>query len=139
MEKIYKTKQRANILNYLKENKEKHITAEDIIVYFKKIGAPIGKSTIYRYLDNLVQENIIRKYVSSETGGAACFQYINNQDKCNNHYHMKCTKCGALIHLNCDEINELSNHIFKDHKFKLDTCKTVLYGTCEKCLNKEEN
>lgn len=139
MEKVYKTKQRSNILNYLKENKEKHITAEEIILYFKKIGTPIGKSTIYRYLDNLVQENIIRKYANSETGGAACFQYINNHDKCNNHYHMKCTKCGALIHLDCDEINELSNHIFKEHNFKLDTCKIILYGTCENCLNEEEN
>lgn len=138
MEKIYKTKQRANILNYLKQNNNKHITAEDIINHFKKIGTPIGKSTIYRYLDNLVQENIIRKYVSTEAV-AACFQYINNQNECNNHYHMKCTKCGALIHLDCEEVNELSEHIFKDHKFKLDTCKTVLYGICEKCLNKEEN
>lgn len=139
MEKIYKTKQRANILNYLKENNEKHITAENIIDYFKKMGTPIGKSTIYRYLDNLVEENIVRKYVTPETGVAACFQYINNQDKCNSHYHMKCTKCGILIHLDCDEINELSNHIFKEHKFRLDTCKTVLYGTCEECFSKEEN
>ena len=99
---------------------------------------PIGKSTVYRYLDNLVQENIIRKYVSSESGVAACFQYINNQIECNNHYHLKCTKCGNLLHLNCNEINELSNHIFEEHKFKLDTCKTVLYGTCEICLSKEE-
>ena len=138
MEKNYKTKQRANILDYLKQNNEKHITAEDIINYFKKNGTPIGKSTIYRYLDNLVKENIIRKYVSAENGTAACFQYINNQDECTNHYHMKCTNCGSLIHLACDEINELSNHIYKEHKFMLDTCKTVLYGICEKCLSKEK-
>ena len=24
---------------------------------------------------------------------------------------------------------------FKDHKFKIDMCKTVLYGTCEKCMS----
>ena len=31
----YKTKQRANILEYLKENTGKHVTADEIINYFK--------------------------------------------------------------------------------------------------------
>ena len=80
MEKIfkYKTKQRENILNYLKQNKQNHITADQIIEHFKSTGTPIGKSTVYRYLDNLVTENIIRKYISQERG-SACFQYIDNQ------------------------------------------------------------
>lgn len=135
MEKSYKTKQRAAILEYLKNNIEKHITADNIIEYFKSIGSPIGKSTVYRYLDNLVEENIVRKYVTSDRGDAACFQYINGDDECYNHFHMKCSKCGNLIHLDCHEIGELSKHICKNHKFKIDMCKTVLYGTCEKCMN----
>lgn len=129
----YKTKQREHILNYLKTNEKKHVTAEEIIEYFKSIENPIGKSTVYRYLDNLVAENIIRKYISQERG-SACFQYIKNQESCNNHYHMKCIKCGALFHLECNEITDLQNHILQNHNFKLDICKTVLYGTCNNCL-----
>ena len=136
MEKIskYNTKQRQNILNYLKENVQKHITAEEIIEHFKKQENPISKSTVYRYLDNLVSENIIRKYISQERA-CACFQYIENQESCNKHYHMKCIKCGALFHLDCEEISKLEEHIFKNHNFKLDICKTVLYGICKECLN----
>lgn len=133
MEKSYKTKQRANIIKYLINNKSKHITAEMILTYFKDIGEPIGKSTIYRYLDSLVADNKVRKYVASESGSAACFQYIDDAHECKEHYHMKCTKCGNLIHLNCDEIEELSKHIFREHKFKLDVCKTILYGICQNC------
>ena len=129
----YKTKQREHILNYLKTNEKNHVTAEEIIEYFKSIENPIGKSTVYRYLDNLVAENIIRKYISQERG-SACFQYIKNQESCNNHYHMKCIKCGALLHLECNEITDLQNHILQNHNFKLDICKTVLYGTCNNCL-----
>ena len=135
MEKSYKTKQRAAILEYLKNNVDNHITADNIIEYFKAIDNPIGKSTVYRYLDNLVEENIVRKYASSEHGGSACFQYVDGKDECHMHFHMKCSKCGSLIHLDCHEIEELSDHIFKDHKFKIDMCKTVLYGTCEKCMS----
>lgn len=133
----YKTKQRMKILEHLK-NKQEHVTAENIIEHFKNEGSPIGKSTVYRCLDSLVEENIIRKYISSERS-SACFQYIKNNEKCNNHYHMKCTKCGNLFHLNCDEIFELQQHIFKEHNFKIDICKTILYGTCENCLMQEQN
>ena len=80
MEKIfkYKTKQRARILEYLKNNSKQHITADEIINYFKKTENPIGKSTIYRCIDNLIEENVIRKYINEE-GKSACFQYIDNQ------------------------------------------------------------
>lgn len=136
MEKVYKTKQRAAILEYLKENIDEHITADRIIDYFKQIDNPIGKSTVYRTLDTLVQENVIRKYALTDRSEAACFQYMGENASCNEHYHMKCTKCGMLIHLDCDEIKELSEHIFKEHKFRLDTCKTILYGLCENCLER---
>ena len=135
MEKSYKTKQRVAILEYLKNNIDNHITADNIIEYFKSIDNPIGKSTVYRYLDSLVEENIIRKYFGAERGEAACFQYIEDGNECHTHFHMKCSKCGSLIHLDCHDMEELAEHIFKEHKFKLDICKTILYGTCEKCMN----
>ena len=134
----YKTKQRANILEYLKENTGKHVTADEIINYFKKTENPIGKSTVYRCIDSLVEENIIRKYISEE-GKSACFQYIENQEECTKHYHMKCVKCGKLIHLDCNEIAIIQNHILQKHNFKIDVCKTILYGTCKECLNNLAN
>ena len=135
MEKSYKTKQRAAILEYLKQNVDNHITADNIIDHFKQIDNPIGKSTVYRYLDSLVEENIIRKYAGSERGDAACFQYINEEHDCLTHFHMKCSKCGSLIHLDCHEMEELSAHILKEHNFLIDMCKTTLYGTCKNCMN----
>lgn len=137
MERKYKTKQRNSIIEYLKINKDKHITADKIIEHFKATENPIGKSTVYRCLDNLVSENVLRKYVISERDGA-CFQYVENHDNCVNHYHMKCTECGKLLHLECNEITELQEHILNQHNFKIDICKTVLYGLCSDCMNRKE-
>ena len=134
MEKSYKTKQRSRILDYIKENKNAHITADTIIDHFKKCENPVSKATVYRYLDNLVEENIIRKFLSPDANQAACYQYVEDNIECEKHYHMKCTKCGNLVHLDCDELIELSNHILKEHKFKLDPCRTILYGVCENCM-----
>ena len=65
MEKVskYNTKQREKILNYLKEAKGTHISADEIIKYFKEINEPIGKSTIYRYLNILVNEKKIQNTI----------------------------------------------------------------------------
>ncbi len=135
MEKLYKTKQRLYILEYLKQNANEHITADMIIEHFKELGTPIGKATIYRYLDNLVNENKVRKYTMPYRNNAACFQYVDSTDNCLNHYHMKCIKCGNLIHIDCKELEELSQHIYNEHNFKLDIFKTILYGTCKNCMN----
>lgn len=51
----YKTKQREAILQYLIQNKDKHINVDNIVEHLKKKGAAVGKTTVYRYLDVLVR------------------------------------------------------------------------------------
>lgn len=127
----YNTKQREKILAFLKENEDKNITAEEILSYFSNIGESIGKATVYRYLNNLVKENIIKKYLD-ENKNCSCYQYVNNEN-CNEHYHLKCEKCNKIIHLECEEFKDIQKHIAKQHEFELNTIKTVLYGICKKC------
>ena len=134
MKSKYNTKQRERILKYLKENKDSNITADEIINYFKSTNDKIGKATVYRYLNNLVKENIVKKYMV-ENRNCSCYQYIEEQN-CDSHYHLKCEKCNKIIHLECDEFKEVENHIAKEHDFELDSVKTVLYGICKECSKK---
>lgn len=131
MKNNYNTKQREIILKYLIENKNKTITAEDIINYSTEIGEKIGKATVYRYLNNLVENNIIKKFIL-EDNKCSCYQYIDGK-KCEDHYHLKCKNCNKIIHLDCDEFKNIQNHISKEHDFEIDSMKTVLYGLCKKC------
>ena len=134
MKSKYNTKQRERILKYLKENKDSNITADEIINYFKSTNDKIGKATVYRYLNNLVKENIVKKYMV-ENRNCSCYQYIEEQN-CDSHYHLKCEKCNKIIHLECDEFKGVENHIAKEHDFELDSVKTVLYGICKECSKK---
>ena len=132
----YKTKQREILIGYLENFQGKHITASDVYEYFRSQGESIGQSTIYRQLESLVDEGIINKYII-DGNSPACFEYVGNDhhhdggEVC---YHCKCQKCGKLIHLNCDELEEIQEHLFKDHRFKLDPIRTVFYGLCENCI-----
>lgn len=134
----YKTKQRAQVIGCLKQNKDKHMTVEMLMKYLASSGAEVGRATIYRTLDKLCREGIIRRYELT-VDNSACYQYIDEQSDCSDHFHLKCERCGELIHLDCDHISDLSKHILTDHKFKVNNTKTVLYGLCEKCMKEEEN
>lgn len=125
----YKTRQRELILNYLIENKNHHVIADDIAEHLS-----VGKSTVYRYLDKLVNDGIVRKYNIAD-GKSACYQYCENTD-CHNHYHFKCNECGNLFHIECSHIDNMTQHIYKSHRFNVDLCKTVIYGICESCSKK---
>lgn len=130
----YNTKQRELILKYLSESNGKHIKADEIINYLKQNDTPVGKSTVYRYLDALMEEEVIRKYTIEE-GQGACYQYlgIEGHNGCKEHYHLKCSKCGKLFHVSCEFMDEISKHILEHHGFMVDNSKTVFYGICKDC------
>lgn len=133
----YQTAQSRRILTLLQENKERHLTAEEVYLLLKEKGETVGQTTVYRHLEKLCAEGVVRKFAGAD-GGGACFQLAENGTVCKAHYHLKCTACGALFHAECDFLDELSNHIRADHGFLIDGGRTVLYGLCADCVKKEK-
>ena len=133
----YKTKQRDLILEELKKHGSRHLTVEDVMFLLHNSGRDVGKSTVYRYLEKLAQEGIVKKYtVDGER--SVCYQYLHSHKTCSNHYHLKCEKCGKLIHMECETVDRLSEHIFEHHNFHLNAAKCVFYGLCENCIKGED-
>ncbi|MBQ9609018.1 MAG: transcriptional repressor [Lachnospiraceae bacterium] len=131
----YKTKQSEEMLNFLRTTNSKHFTAADVCRYFKDNSIPVGTTTVYRRLEQLVSEGKVKKYLIDETS-CACFEYIGDSEERDypNCYHLKCEECGRLIHLECDEITEFERHITKHHGFKINPMRTTFYGICNECL-----
>ncbi len=128
----YKTRQREIIENCLKENRNIHMTVDDIVLSLSKNNAPVGRTTVYRTLEKMVKENKVRKYVTGNND-SACFQYLEKYNDCHNHFHLKCVDCGKLLHVDCEKINQLSKHIADEHEFSIDMLQTVIYGKCKMC------
>lgn len=132
MENSYNTKQGSLILSLLQKQPGRHFTADDIISELAKGGRPVGKATVYRHLDKLIKQGLVRKYIAEE-GQSACFEFIDKSGNCKSHYHLKCSGCGRLIHVECGYLDELARHVLEHHGFVISPEKTVLYGMCEKC------
>ena len=128
----YNTKQKRSILQLLENNKERQFSCEELTEELKKTGTPVGKTTVYRYLDSLVKSGQVRKYSDTDSK-IAFFQYIDKQLNCQEHMHLRCTRCGELVHLGCDFMCEVGEHILKHHNFRVDNSKTVILGVCENC------
>ena len=121
----YRTKQKEQILNCLVRNKDRHITADEIILALNRDKPLAGKTTVYRYLDTLVSQGTVRRYFV-EGGKSACYQYMEPDGMCRRHFHLKCVDCGRLFHMECDYMGGLDSHIREHHNFQVDNTKTVL-------------
>jgi Fur family ferric uptake transcriptional regulator len=115
---------------------DRHVTVNQMVLQFMKQKAAIGQTTIYRYLEKLAGDGIIRKFSSGE--GGACYQYAGGDAKCREHFHLICEKCGRLIHLDCELLDEIKTHLMQRHKFQINSLKTVFYGLCGKCYASRE-
>lgn len=132
MESGYKTRQREQILQLLLAHQEEHFSVDRIVDCLRAQQQQVGRSTVYRYLEKLVQAGKARKYYIEE-GAGACYQYAGEQSSCHEHFHLKCTSCGRLIHVECNYLEQVSEHVLAHHSFTIDHTKTVLYGLCADC------
>ena len=104
----YKTKQKDQLTAYLRDRSGVHVTAAEIHNDFQNRGVALGMATIYRHLDQLVADGLVRKYIIGATG-SACYEYVGERaDDMVDCFHCKCEKCGKLIHLHCDELDAIT-------------------------------
>lgn len=132
-EQIYKTKQRSMIISLFTENRHQCFSSKEII---EELKGKIGEATVYRMLVKLSREGILQKYISED--GKGSLYRLNDCDRQENHahFHLRCSNCGELVHMDCHMMEEISQHLRLAHGFYIDNAKTVLYGKCEKCADR---
>lgn len=126
---MYNTEKKELLLNIFKTNKDRSFSATTLVTDLKD---SINKATIYRQLKMLEEKAIIRKTYNNETNSYE-YQYATN---CREHLHLKCEKCGNIIHLSCKEANLFINHILKNHGFCIDQYSSNITGICKECMQK---
>lgn len=132
MQKHYRTKCKAGILEYLEKNKEHGVSASDIYSYMQEHAIQVNLATIYRNLEKLTENGLLMKYKTA--GEESClYQYVEPYGHCQEHLHMQCRECGRIFHLECKFMSDISRHLMEDHGFFLECQGSVLTGLCEEC------
>lgn len=123
----YNTKQRDEIVEFFNKHRGKCFTAKDLI---KSGEVSVGEATVYRTLSRLTKQGLLKRYTDGESGAA---YQLNESEECFGHFHLKCINCGKLIHMDCEFMSDMKNHIESSHGFAVDIGKTVIYGVCAEC------
>ena len=106
-------------------------------MHMRAAGSNIGTATVYRHLESMVDEGLIKKYII-DGNSPACFEYVDpgSHEEGEVCFHCKCEVCGKLIHLHCEELEAIQTHILDEHSFRVDPIRTVFYGVCENCISR---
>lgn len=127
----YNTRQKRELLKFLKDRSMQHFSVDEVVFEMQDRGERIGRSTVYRYLELLAEQGSVRKYQSVQ--GVTQYQHVEDGADCDGHFHMMCSKCGNLFHVDCSLMGALTKHLMEDHGFALDPRETILVGTCGAC------
>lgn len=124
----YSTRPRTELYDFLKENRDRCFTVKQII---EEGGLDIGEATVYRTLAAFAAEEKVKKFITGD-GKGAIYQYAAC-DEHENHFHLRCMRCGELFHTECHVIEDMISHIEADHGFRVDAVHTTIYGVCRDC------
>ncbi|MFQ6611990.1 MAG: Fur family transcriptional regulator [Fidelibacterota bacterium] len=105
-----------------------HRDAEDIYLTIVKRGLRVSRATVYRTIDVLVKNKMVRKLELGE--GRARYEHRLDVS---HHDHLVCRKCGKIVEFVDDRIESLQEVIVRQHGFELDYHSHQLFGVCSSC------
>lgn len=132
MAKIYSTRAKAIIMDFLEEHKDARFSANDVYADLIRRGEDMNLATVYRNLEKLTEDGSLIKAKSVEAN-ASFYQFAGEDHSCKNHLHLQCKNCGKIIHLECGFMEEISGHLLSHHGFSVDCEGSVIMGLCENC------
>ena len=107
------TEQRKSIWDEITSSDD-HREAEDIFLSLRKKNINVSRATVYRTIDVLVKNNLVRKLDI----GDAPSKYENKIDS-HHHDHMICLETGNIIEFYNEELENLQDEIAKKHGYKV--------------------
>ena len=110
-ERLRLTDQRIAIWNQIR-NSKKHMDVEEIFSLLKAKKKIVSRATIYRTLDILVKNKLIRKMDVGD--GYSLYELrLDNE----HHDHMICEDTGNIIEFFCEELELLQEKIAREHGY----------------------
>lgn len=121
------SKKREAILESLKGTKT-HPSAEWIYLQLKPIYSDLSMGTVYRNLQQLKEERIIKSIATVK--GNERYDYDISE-----HPHFICEKCGKVLDL-ITQGTYIDHSAFKNNNVLIKSYELILKGQCEDCIEK---
>jgi Fur family ferric uptake transcriptional regulator len=118
---------RDRILNiFLRQ--EGHLSADDLFDLVRAVEPGIGRATVYRTLQWMVDADIARKVDFGE--GRSRYEPSYRHPR---HFHLICTKCHQSSEFLSSDVEALMEEVASARGFTAGQAVVQIYGTCEDC------
>lgn len=136
-DKGYKTTiQRSLVYDILAENKDQHLSTEEVYELIKDKNPKMGIATIYRTLQLFEEIGLVYKHNFDD--GCSRYEILSpNSSEVHQHHHLLCKKCGKIIEVKEDLMNSLEEIIEKQYNFEILNHVVKFTGICSQCRYKE--
>jgi len=128
------TSRREHILKVLLENKDKHLSAEEVYYLVKQKAPDVGLATVYRTLELFLLFDIIHSIDFGD--GRKRYEFCSSGSDGHHHHHLICTRCGKIIEVNEDLLENLETRVSRKHNFTVENHQLKIFGICEKCMHR---
>ena len=101
-----------------------HPTADDVIVFIKKNHPNIATGTVYKVLDSLVENGLVKKVKTEK-------DIMRYDAVMENHHHLYCSESDKIADYYNEEIIELLSDYFRKHAipdFEIGDIKLQING-----------
>jgi Fur family ferric uptake transcriptional regulator len=105
-----------------------HISADDLFDRIRRESAGIGRATVYRTLQWMVEAGIARKVDFGE--GRSRYEPTYRHPR---HFHLICTTCHSSSEFLSSDIESLMEEVAAARGFAVAQAMVQIYGTCEAC------
>ena len=125
------TPRRESILRVLLENKDKHLSAEEVYNLVKKKTPDVGLATVYRTLELFTNHDIIHCIDFGD--GRKRYEYGGSEANGHHHHHVICLKCGKILEVAEDLLDELEQRVSREFDFEILDHQLKIFGQCKEC------
>ena len=105
-----------------------HLSADDLFDLVRREEPGIGRATVYRTLQWMVDADIARKVDFGE--GRSRFEASYRHPR---HFHLICTECHRSSEFLSSDVESLMEEIASARRFSATRAVVQIYGTCDDC------
>jgi Fur family ferric uptake transcriptional regulator len=106
----------------------KHFTAEQLYAWVKKVEPLVGKVTVYRTLEQLVESGMVDEF--SLKKGVSTYEHVAGHD---HHDHLLCVRCGKIEELSSPKLEKLKRDEAEKRGYEVISHTLKIYGLCPDC------
>jgi len=129
------TPQRRAVVEILIQNKDTHLSSEEIYDLVRKDCPEIGLATVYRTMQLLDEVGVISKLNLDD--GCIRYELSLDKDDSHNHHHLICRECSKIMEVKDDLLESIESKIEETYGFNIIDHDVKFYGLCPSCKDKK--